>query len=460
MRGNETHDRRLKRRLLVLTDISSTTAGFKEPDDAQSLIRLLVYANHFDIEGLIATHTSHWDDCKPQYIRDVIRAYGSVHGELIRHDAGFPAPEYLNGVVRSGNPLDGLEHIGEGKDTEGSDWIIEAGDREDARPLWITIWGGTTDLAQALWRVRDKRARAEVQRFISRLRIYSIGDQYQIRGWVREHFPDLFYITCNKAMRGMYKGGDESLVHSQWLHQHVMHGHGSLGERYPDYDGGDTWGGGVQGVKEGDSPSFMYLLPQGPGDPDHPELGSWGGRFIPNERLSPSRMHFFDACDRPEMTAALMASYDRKRSLDAGTRSAWESVSRWRAAYQASFQSRMDWCVKPFCEANHEPVAVIQGVTQGDGRLVEMDADSAAVMRFDASGSWDPDGDELDFTWSLLTLEDSVKPLPDMAGADTPILTLKAPVVSSPRDIHLLLTVTDRGDPPLSSYCRLKIRVQ
>ena len=38
-----------KTRVIVLTDI-----GGREPDDEQSLIRLLAYSNHFDIEALIA----------------------------------------------------------------------------------------------------------------------------------------------------------------------------------------------------------------------------------------------------------------------------------------------------------------------------------------------------------------------------------------------------------------------
>ena len=41
-------------RLVVLTDISSLTAGVAEPDDGQSLIRLMLYTNEFDIEGLVA----------------------------------------------------------------------------------------------------------------------------------------------------------------------------------------------------------------------------------------------------------------------------------------------------------------------------------------------------------------------------------------------------------------------
>ena len=43
----------VKQRLVVLTDISN------EPDDEQSLVRLLVYASDFDIEGLVATTSVH-----------------------------------------------------------------------------------------------------------------------------------------------------------------------------------------------------------------------------------------------------------------------------------------------------------------------------------------------------------------------------------------------------------------
>ena len=39
-----------RQRLVVLTDISSLKVGVAEPDDGQSLIRLMLYANEFDIE--------------------------------------------------------------------------------------------------------------------------------------------------------------------------------------------------------------------------------------------------------------------------------------------------------------------------------------------------------------------------------------------------------------------------
>ena len=43
----------VKQRVFVLTDITN------EPDDQQSLVRFLVYANEYDIEGLVATSSTH-----------------------------------------------------------------------------------------------------------------------------------------------------------------------------------------------------------------------------------------------------------------------------------------------------------------------------------------------------------------------------------------------------------------
>ena len=42
-----------KQRLIVLTDIEA------DPDDSQSLVRLLLYANQIDIEGIVATTSTH-----------------------------------------------------------------------------------------------------------------------------------------------------------------------------------------------------------------------------------------------------------------------------------------------------------------------------------------------------------------------------------------------------------------
>ncbi|HZN34739.1 MAG TPA: nucleoside hydrolase-like domain-containing protein, partial [Pirellulaceae bacterium] len=81
-------------RLLVLTDIGG------DPDDTQSLVRLLVHSNEFEIEGLIASAAGVPGELKeaitrPDLIRQVVEAYGQVQPNLAKHAAAFPSAENL-----------------------------------------------------------------------------------------------------------------------------------------------------------------------------------------------------------------------------------------------------------------------------------------------------------------------------------------------------------------------------
>ncbi len=143
-------------RLVVLTDISSLTAGVAEPDDGQSLIRLILYTNEFDIEGLIATsNLGHGQKTRPDLIRQVVDGYEKVRPNLLLHDPRYPPAEALRGCIKAGQQLASPNvlveaSVGQGKDTAASEWIVRVVDRPDPRPLWVVIWGGSADLAQAL----------------------------------------------------------------------------------------------------------------------------------------------------------------------------------------------------------------------------------------------------------------------------------------------------------------------
>src|SRR6516164_9059368 len=138
-----------KPRLLVLTDIGG------DPDDQQSMIRLMTYANEFEIEGLVASATRAPGEpneaIHPDLIRTIVEAYGKVRPNLLLHRPDYPPARLLLDRIKSGNPRRGVKNIGPGHDTEGSRWIVKIVDRDDPRPLNVTIWGGSTDLAQALW---------------------------------------------------------------------------------------------------------------------------------------------------------------------------------------------------------------------------------------------------------------------------------------------------------------------
>jgi len=304
-----------KKRLIVLTDISSIKTGVGEPDDTQSLIRLLLYADLFDIEGLLSTYTSHGKRCFPEHINAVLRAYREDLPCLMRY-GDYPSAESLFELVKKGSDVIGVDAIGEGRDTDASEQIIKAVDRDDDRPLYMVIWGGSLDLAQALFKVRSTRTQDEVEKFIGKLRVNAITDQYDDCGkWIRDNFPNLFYITSYSSFRGMYRGGDEYLVSSEWVKENIS-GHGALGRLYPVYNGGDP-SGKVLGIKEGDTPSFLSLI-SGIADPEDPTADNWGGTF------SGVGNHFFD---HPDFDTAI------------------ETVYRWRADYQADFAARMDRCI-------------------------------------------------------------------------------------------------------------------
>ena len=232
----------------------------------------------------------------------------------------------------------------------------------------------------------------------------------------------------------MYLGGDEALTSLDWVDAHVRRDHGPLGALYPV----KTWTApNPHGVlKEGDTPSWFYFLPTGLGDPAHPEWGGWGGRF-----RSAGGGLFRDAVDTVGDVTDARAT-----------------VWRWRPAFQAEFQARMDWCVKPLAGANHPPVAALARDTSRD--VVRLTARPGERVALSAAGSSDPDGNGLSFRWFVYpeagTYEGPVK-LQDATSRDA---VLDVPDTAAGKSLHVILEVTDDGTPPLTRYRRVVVEVR
>src|SRR5207237_9300595 len=120
--------------------------------------------------------------------------------------------------------------LGADHDTDGSRWITTIADRDDPRPVNVAIWGGSTELAQAIWRVRNDRTPEQLKAFLGKLRVYAIGHQDDTGPWINENFPNLFYVLAKAApgrdmregaYRGMYLGGDESPTSRAWVDSHL-----------------------------------------------------------------------------------------------------------------------------------------------------------------------------------------------------------------------------------------------
>jgi hypothetical protein len=227
----------------------------------------------------------------------------------------------------------------------------------------------------------------------------------------------------------MYLGGDESLTSKEWVESNVKIGHGPLGALYPM----KTWTApNPHGVlKEGDTPSWFYFLPLGLGDPQHPEWGGWGGRF---RQLRPNLYN-----DAPDTVN--------------GVTDARASVWRWRNAYQNDFAARMDWCVTPERKAaNHPPVAALDppAATVRPGSRV----------RLRAGASRDPDGHTLARRWFVYKEAGSFEGEIPLKGQTTDTVEFHAPEVTEPRTVHVVLEVTDHGQPALTVYRRAIITLQ
>jgi Cellulose-binding Sde182, nucleoside hydrolase-like domain/Cellulose-binding protein Sde0182, C-terminal domain len=476
-----------RNRIIVLTDIAN------EPDDQMSMVRFLVYSNGFDVEGLIAG-TSTWmrNTVRPDVIGTLIDAYATVKPSLDRHAQGYPDAAALRRVVASGQTSFGMAAVGPDKMTAGAETILRAADRDDPRPLWITVWGGANTLAQALLHARAMRTPAEVDKLIGKLRVYSISDQDDAGPWIRREFPGLFYIAMPSTPDGdqyamatwtgisgdeFYRnspGADFTTFTKTWVDANIR-SKGPLGKLYPY----------PCCIHEGDTPSYLGLISNGLASAMSPTFGGWGGRYVWRQfygESHPSWTQGGDAFPGRDSSRDTVLGIDGKLYT-----SDQASIWRWRTAFQHDFAARMDWTVRDVKQANHNPMVVLNG--RGGKAPLVLDAQVGVPIELDASSTTDPDGDGLSFRWFYYPEAGTGIPTqPVFAGGPGPVggggtpgeggipsvpagLQQPPPRVvidnaDRPRAVvtpkvagtaHVILVVEDRGTPSLTSYRRVVV---
>lgn len=445
--GNtSTHNSSLKPRMIVLTDIAPNDF---EPDDMESMVRLLVHADLFEIEGLIAT--TGWNDTGGnehiELIYKALEAYEKDLPNLVkrsnqekflkdesRQEIGYwPSSDYLRTRTLMGSTKMGIKYIGEDNDSPGSDLIIKMADQDDDRPIWISAWGGANTLAQAIWRVKKERTDEQLKAFLHKIRVYTITDQD--RPWSRlDSIP--FSVSSHQWMRKEFEKDllfiwDENAWHFQcdtgvkkWdEYAENIQGHGNLGKLYPKY----KWG------VEGDTPAFLHIMPVGISNPDIPSQASWGGCFT------------WDF-GRDSATKC----YTNKIGVEANSLSAKYLTNFYPAIFN-NFAARMDWAKDG--KGNTNPKVIIDG-DESLG-IINRKPKQGKTVILNASKSNDPDGDNLKFNWWIQPDAGTYKGNIVISNKNSSVAKIKIPADSKGKSFHVVCEVKDYGKHNLSSYRRI-----
>ena len=449
----------LKPRLVVLTDIAP---GDVEPDDMESVVRLMAYADQVEIEALIATVGWNCDPYPPawaDYLWQAVGAYEHDVKRLMRRSGQkrflpladelgkqaigyWPSGAYLQSRVVMGSRRAGIAAVGKEGRSAGSDLIVRLADEDDPRPLWIAAWGSANTLAQAIWQVKQSRTADELKAFLHKLRVYSVSDQdmaydrrkdlaYSSHQWMRREFADdLLFIWDESAWLTQNELGKKN-----WeKYARLIQRQGVLGSTYPTC----KWG------VEGDTPSWLHILPNGLHDPDDPTQAGWGG------------CHRRDLC--PD---SLTTAWTNWREPQKAVSRQYEE--RFYPYIFNDFAARMRWAATG--TGNRNPVAVVRvgGLTTAGAAPNEplrVSATAGSTLKLDASKSYDPDGGGVSVSWWIQRDAGRCPEAVGLAGSGHSLATLSLPTGCEGAEVHVVCEVRDNAASPLVNYRRLIVRVE
>jgi hypothetical protein len=434
-----------------------------EIDDECSMVRFLLYANEFDVEGIVTSSSQyHWQGHRwagDDWIEPYLNAYAEVYPNLAKHDPAYPKPESL----RSRTALGNVKSEGDmDEETAGSELVVKVLlDESDDRVIWLQAWGGPNTIARALKTIEQKHPEkmAEVAK---KIRLYFIWEQdntYQsyIRPrWSKLGIPtiisDQFIAIAYDNQRGAIPREMEHYFSGEWMNQNILQDRGPLLALYKAHNDGRF-------RSEGDSPAFLHVIPNGLRSTESPDWGGWGGRYVrvrDNTWLDPVSEPGYRY---PEGRWYSGSAWGRRRAKkeipnDAELTAYLKPMWRWINAIQNDFAARADWCVKPYREANHPPVVVL-------AHAADLVVSPGARVALSARGTIDPDEDELEYRWWQHREAGSYHGTVEILDAEEQNASFRVPAdVGQGKTIHIICEVTDTGTPPLTRYQRVVLEVR
>ena len=463
-----------------------------EVDDMDSFIRLLLYANEFDIEGLVYS-SSQWHyagdgqgtlftsemgstarrygertDLRwpgTEWMQRFIDLYAEVYDNLVEHDPAYPTPAYLRSIVKVGN----IEFEGEmSKDTEGSDLIKDILLDDNPAPVYLQVWGGTNTIARALKSIEDEYRNTpewdDIYRKVSgKAVIYTILDQdMTYRNYVAPNWPEVRVIYNSSQFWGfayqwtrVVPAELQPFLGGEWFAENIKFNHGPLLGAYylwgdgqqiegdPEHRQGNPENAESRGrtqydfISEGDSPAYFYLVDVGLRSIEDPSYGGWGGRTVQSESNPNSWEDGASVTDYNPFTDTDDTAYPQ---------------TRWINVIQNDFAARADWGVMSYQDANHAPIVRLN-------HAADLTARPGRGVRLNGAAD-DPDSDAVSYLWWQYEEAGTCAGTVDVRNASRQRASFTVPEDAvSGETIHLILEVTDSGVPPLTRYQRVIVTV-
>ncbi len=415
-----------KPQVIVMTD--------GEVDDHSSMIRFLLYTCDLDVKAIIETN-SKWQregHSKEDWWENMLDAYEKVHPNLLVHNKDYPSADVLRSISFIGDEdpdhLDtprssyrpGMQQYRDPSgwaDTPGSDKIVAVLLEDSDEPVYIQAWGGANTLSRALHKLKQEHP-GKYEQAVKRVTTHNIDYQDGAGTYIEQFHPEVTKIV-NWGFVGTWNYKSQTDTYDL-VAREVKAGHGVLGALYPqDY------------ISEGDSPAFLYCLPNGLRSYEHPTYGGWGGRYEPLDSDS----------------LVFLASHDRG--------SMRQSHALWIRDANADFMARLDWCVAPeYNRANHAPVIK----ANNDFNLT---VNSGENFELSVEGTKDPDGDIVDFYWWIYQEAGSYKGSFDVQYQEGYTFKARAPKVEKQETIHIIVEASDFPaiGPGLKAYQRFVLTV-
>ena len=236
----------------------------------------------------------------------------------------------------------------------------------------------------------------------------------------------------------------------EWMGEHILQGHGPLCDAYEAKDGAFH--------AEGDTPAFLHAIPNGLRGTENPGWGGWGGRYVQvrnNVWMDPPPgadwKHAEGQWGFSNSWSKQLEDVTDAEAVAMRTRY-FKPLWRWLDAVQNDFAARADWCVMDYASANHHPVVRLK-------TPLEVQAVPGQELVLDASPTTDPDGDELRFRWWPYSGAGTYSGA-ELVESHLPVTKITIPQDAvAGQEIHLICEVTDAGEPPLTRYRRVVIRI-